>query len=229
MTSNLINFPVEIETALFTPIQIDSLAKLAPELTKTYATRQIFRTDTEARVSVLDKIRHPTKASKYWQCVREQSGMLEQLSLASFEYRRNEVAIKRLERTLSTSADELDIEEAQIDLEEKLFTRVTMKTVASDRLRELEMWSQIKSELDDGSFDTENVNTHQLISYTTQYAIMAANTGPGPVGHQEMLNMVGQLNSMIDRCTELGVLDDVVKNLPLEVGNAIKQLQIANK
>ena len=32
--------------------------------------RQIFRTKTEAHLSVLNDSKHPTKASKYWQAVR---------------------------------------------------------------------------------------------------------------------------------------------------------------
>jgi len=32
---------------------------------------KIFRTETEIRVGVLDDGRHPTKAAKYWQAVRE--------------------------------------------------------------------------------------------------------------------------------------------------------------
>ena len=32
------------------------------------------------------------------------------------------------------------------------------------------MWSKLKKEFDDGSFDTQDVNKHQLESYGMQYA-----------------------------------------------------------
>ena len=53
----------------------------------------------------------------------------------------------------------------QIDLDENLYGRANMEKTARDRVRELKLWSQIKSELDDGSFDTTYVNTHQAESY----------------------------------------------------------------
>ena len=42
--------------------------------------------------------RYPTKAAKYWQCVREQSSYLDNLMTLSFDYRRNEAKIKWLEK-----------------------------------------------------------------------------------------------------------------------------------
>jgi hypothetical protein len=43
------------------------------ELRDTWTKKQIFRTETEARISVLQDLKYPTKAAKYWQCVREQN------------------------------------------------------------------------------------------------------------------------------------------------------------
>jgi hypothetical protein len=40
-----------------------------------------------------------------------------------------------------------------------------MELTAKDRMREIRLWSQLKKEVDDGTFDKENVNTHQLESY----------------------------------------------------------------
>ena len=40
-----------------------------------------------------------------------------------------------------------------------------MELTARDRMRELKLWSQLKKENDDGTFDTKNVNAHQLESY----------------------------------------------------------------
>ena len=49
---------------------------MVDELRDTWTKKQMFRTETEARFSVLQDNRYPTKASKYWQCVREQSVIL---------------------------------------------------------------------------------------------------------------------------------------------------------
>ena len=215
--------PVEIESDLLPKETWNTIMDMAPELSKAYSTRQIFRTETEARVSVLDKIHHPTNAAKYWQSVREQSVMLEQLATLSFEYRRNEVAIKRLQKTLATSSDLFDIEEAQIDLDECMFKKANMKTTAADRAREIQMWSMLKSELDDGTFDTENVDTHQLISYATRFALMAATTPKESMSSGEIVNLMGQLQTTLDRCEALGVIDQVIANLP---GNITAQLQL---
>ena len=58
----------------------------------------MFRTQTEMEFSVLNDAKYPTNAAKYWQCVREQNVFLENLMSLSFDYRRNEVKIKRLEK-----------------------------------------------------------------------------------------------------------------------------------
>ena len=221
------SLPIAVESSLLPTKEWEEINALSDELSKAYATRQIFRTDTEARVSVLDDIHHPTKAAKYWQSVREQTVMLEQLALLSFEYRRNEAAIKRHQLRLANGmADAIDLEEAQIDIDECMFKRANMKTVAADRAREIKMWSQIKSEVNDGSFDTNNVNTHQLVSYTTQFALMAATINKEQMSGDEFANLMGQLQTCMVRCEQLGVVQQVIANLPQEVA---KQLQITSQ
>ena len=73
---------------------------MVDELRDTWTKKQMFRTETEARFSVLQDNRYPTKASKYWQCVREQSSYLDNLMALSFDYRRNEAKIKWLEKKI---------------------------------------------------------------------------------------------------------------------------------
>ena len=71
-----------------------SLVDLKDELKDTWHKKQVFRTETEMRMSVLQDAKYPTKASKYWQCVREQNVFLENLMSLSFDARRNEVKLK---------------------------------------------------------------------------------------------------------------------------------------
>lgn len=192
------------------------LSAVADELRDTMEKRQIFRTETEMEVSVLNDIKHPTPASKYWQAVREQAVMFENLVAASFDYRRNEVQIKRLEKKLAEATDEFDREEAQIDLDECEFKRAQMEATAKDRIREIRLWSQIKSELDDGSFDTKDVNTHQLVSYAQRFILQASNA-PADMPVAEANNLKGQLVTAVKELEHRGCLNEVLANLPRPV------------
>lgn len=192
------------------------LSTVADELRDTMEKRQIFRTETEMEVSVLNDIKHPTNASKYWQAVREQAVMFENLVSASFDYRRNEVQIKRLEKKLAEAIDDFDREEAQIDLDECIFKRTNMESTAKDRIREIRLWSQIKRELDDGSFDTKDVNTHQLVSYAQRFILQASNA-PADMPVAEANNLKGQLVTAVKELEQRGVLNEVIANLPRPV------------
>jgi hypothetical protein len=78
---------------------------LVEELRDTWNKKQIFRTEAEMRIGVLDDGRYPSKAAKYWQCVREQSVYLENLMTLSFEYRRNDIKIKSIKKKLETETE----------------------------------------------------------------------------------------------------------------------------
>jgi len=217
--------PLEILPSLLS--NEDNLLDIADELTSAYKNRQIFRTETEARISVLNDINFPTNAAKYWQAIREQTTMLEQLSLLSFDYRRNEVAIKRYKKIIENSTDEFEKEEAIINLEECYFKKSSMKSVASDRVREIYMWSSIKKELADGSFSTTDVNEHQLVSYSVEFLLKAYNTNPESMSVADAQNLQGHLMSSLKRCKEIGVLDKVISNLPKEYGEQVLKITSA--
>jgi len=96
-----------------------AVVALKEELTDTWTKKQIFRTETEMRISVLNDGKHPTQASKYWQSVREQNAMFEALMGLSFDLRRNQIKRMKLERKLEAainSGDDLKQMELQIDL-----------------------------------------------------------------------------------------------------------------
>ena len=138
---------------------------MVDELRDTWTKKQMFRTETEARFSVLQDNRYPTKAAKYWQCVREQSSYLDNLMTLSFDYRRNEAKITWLEKKIDKEEDEYKRTKYQIDLDEVRFGKASMEKVAKHRMREIKMWSKLKKEFNDGSFDDKDVNRHQLDSY----------------------------------------------------------------
>ena len=185
---------------LLEPEDVSIFNGMTEELRDTWTKKQMFRTQTEMEFSVLNDAKYPTNAAKYWQCVREQNVFLENLMTLSFDYRRNEVKIKRLEKKVVEETDELKIELAQIDLDEKNFNKASMQLVARDRMREIKLWSAYKSKYDDGKFDTKDVNTHQLESYHLVMKNKAETLTQGS-SQPEVFNVLGQLQS-IERIKE---------------------------
>ena len=179
---------------------------MVDELRDTWSKKQMFRTETEARFSVLQDNRYPTKASKYWQCVREQSTYLDNLMALSFDYRRNDAKIKWLEGKIEKEEDEYKSTKYQIDLDEARFGKASMEKVARHRMREIKMWSMLKKEFNDGSFNDKDVNQHQLESYHKMYAGKAKGiTNSTP--ESEVFNIVGQLRSL-ERIKQTGELEN---------------------
>jgi hypothetical protein len=187
---------------LLDPNDVKEFSKLTNELRDTWTKKQVFRTETEMRMSVLQDAKYPTKASKYWQCVREQNVFLENLMSLSFDARRNEVRLKKLKQKLETEKDPIKLELLQIDIDEKTYSVANMQLVARDRMREIKLWSTLKKEFDDGTFDTKDVNTHQLDSY---HIIMKnkAETLTSGSSQPEVFNVLGQLQT-IERVKKSG-------------------------
>ena len=174
---------------------LSSFKGMVDELRDTWTKKQMFRTETEARFSVLQDNRYPTKASKYWQCVREQSTYLDNLMTLSFDYRRNEAKIKWLESKIEKEKDEYKRTKYEIDLDEARFGKASMEKVAKHRMREIKMWSKLKKEFNDGSFNDKDVNQHQLESYGIMYADKAKGITKG-TSEAEVFNIMGQLRSL---------------------------------
>ena len=168
---------------------------MVDELRDTWTKKQMFRTETEARFSVLQDNRYPTKAAKYWQCVREQSTYLDNLMALSFDYRRNDAKIKWLEKKIDKEEDEYKATKYQIDLDECRFGKASMEKTARHRMREIKMWSKLKKEFNDGSFNDKDVNQHQLESYGMQYHEKAKTLNANS-SESEVFNVMGQLQSL---------------------------------
>ena len=181
---------------------VSKFKELTSELRDTWTKKQVFRTATEMRISVLQDAKYPTKASKYWQCVREQNVFLENLMSLSFDARRDAVKLKKLKQKLETEKDPIKLELIQIDIDEKTYSVANMQLVARDRMREIKLWSTLKKEFDDGSFDTKDVNRHQLDSYALIMKNKAETLTSGS-SQPEVFNVLGQLQS-IERVKKSG-------------------------
>ena len=193
------------------PEDVSVFKQMTEELRDTWTKKQMFRTETEMSFSVLNDAKYPTKAAKYWQCVREQNVFLENLMSLSFDYRRTEVKIKRLQEKLDKEEDPLKKELLQIDIDEKVYGKASMQLVASDRMREIKLWSKFKKKFDDGSFDTKDVNTHQLHSYHLTMKNKAETLTEGS-SQPEVFNVLGQLQSIERIKKEQGQLQHETKD-----------------
>jgi len=182
---------------------------MVDELRDTWSKKQMFRTETEARFSVLQDNRYPTKAAKYWQCVREQASYLDNLMTLSFDYRRNEAKIKWLKKKTESEQDEYKLTKYQIDLDEAKFGKASMEKTAKHRMREIKMWSKLKGEFNDGSFNDKDVNQHQLESYGMQYHEKAKSLNASS-SEAEVFNIMGQLQSL-QRIKKSGELENSYK------------------
>ena len=174
---------------------VKDFKKLIPELQDTWMKKQMFRTETEMRFSVLSDNKYPTKAAKYWQSVREQNTHFENLVHLSFDARKNEVEIEKLRRDIKKEKDSIEKKMKQIELEEKLYGKAQMELVAKHRMREVATWSKLKKEFDDGNFDKADVNKHQAHSYMLRLQHQKNTITPG-TSQPEVFNVLGQIDTL---------------------------------
>ena len=193
---------------------VKEFKKLIPELQDTWKKKQMFRTETEMRFSVLSDNKYPTRAAKYWQSVREQNTHFENLVHLSFDSRKNDVEIKKIQRDIKKEKDPLEKELKQVELEQKLYGKAQMELVAKHRMREVATWSKLKKEFDDGNFDKEDVNTHQAHSYMLRLQHQKNTITPG-TSQPEVFNVMGQLNT----------LERLINNKELETPKNKKRLK----
>jgi len=182
------------------PAQVKKFKKMTNELRDTWTKKQMFRTKTEMEFSVLNDGNHPTNASKYWQCVREQNSHMESLVHLSFSGRKNEIEIKKLKKKLKKEQDSLEQELIQVEIDEKTYAKAHTQLQASHRMREITEWSNFKKLYNDGTFDDKDVNTHQLISYKKILANKQNTLAPGSP-QPEIFNILSQVQT-IDRVTK---------------------------
>jgi len=194
--------------------QASAFKKMVPELQDNWVKKQMFRTETEMRFSVLSDNKYGNNASKYWQSVREQNTHFENLMRLSFEYRKNDIEIKKLQQEIKKEKDPLEKELKQIELEEKLYGRAGMELTAKARMREISSWSKLKKEFNDGKFDDQNVDAHQAESYMHRLEQQKLTLTQGS-SQPEVFNVLGQLETL-KRVRKSGELlpHDKKKTLP---------------
>lgn len=210
-------FSIINQSEILTKKDLDRLTPLTQELKETFIKSQVFRTRTEMEVSVLNDLKFPTANAKYWQAVREQNVQFQELVMLSYEYRKNLVEIKILQRDMVKEED-LEKELSQIEIEKKMFILKNQEKTAKDRIRELEEWSNIKKReaKQMHAKALENVDNEQLFGYTRRFInqkLKAGNNG----SPAENNNLQGQLDSSLKACKKNGLLEEVLSVYPKEV------------
>ena len=118
----------------------------------------------------------------------------------SFDARKNDIEIKQKQKELEEEKDELKKELIQVEIDQKTYSKASMQLVASHRMREVTEWSNFKKIYNDGTFDTKNVDTHQLLSYKKVMKNRKNTLTPGS-SQPEVFNVLGQLQT-IERVEE---------------------------
>lgn len=233
MVNNAIDIIEENEASLFDSISqsslltrgdFDSLKAMAGELQETFEKTQVFRTRTEMEVSVLNELKFPTPALKYWQSMREQNVMFTELVSLSYAYRKNLIEIKILERDIADEKDVLERDLLKVTLDQKIFMSKEHERVAKARTRELRDWSEIKAREAQQmtASDLAEVGNPQLIGYTKRWIKQSIAMGDSG-SPAERQNLLGQLRSGILACIKKGVIGEVLDGFGPQVTKQIRE------
>ena len=217
-------FDLILQSEILTQKDFDKLIPLTGELQETFVKSQVFRTRTEMEVSVLNDLKFPTPTLKYWQSVREQNVMFTELVMLSYEYRKNIVKIKILERDIVNEPDELKKELKQIAMDKRMFVLKNQEKTAKDRIRELKAWSEIKEReaKNMSKEDLSEVDNGQLIGYTKRWINQSIQIGDNG-SPAERQNLLGQLNSGITSCIKKGIINKVLEGYDRGIQDKIKK------
>jgi len=206
------------KSQLLTELDIDKLNKCMPTIKHSIEFSQMFRTDTEARTSVLNDVKFPTVDAKYWQSVRELGVQSTELFYLNFEYKNKLIDVEELEAKLKTDYEsEFDRKRDEIELEKHKFDIIQMQKNAKNRIREVDMWAGIIEELKPHmKHSKEDVNEHQLISngYRFVNELITHIKGNAQYSPSEARNAFGLIQTTLSHIEKVGKLEEFKKNLP---------------
>ena len=154
---------------------LTEVSNLSKELQRVFEVKQVWRTETEMRYSVLNDVSFPTPASKYWQCIREQDSFFSQLIQLSCDYQKTQGELELLEVEFDEIKGNTKKANAQrkikdAEIKQKKFGLMNMRLQAHDRVREIDLWETLKKEqMEKDDFDISDVNKHQKDSYKQRW------------------------------------------------------------
>lgn len=204
------------EGGILPPRDFDELIAIRDELEHGFEKRQMFRTEYEARHSVLVDAKFPTADAKYWQAIREQAVHFSELVSLSFEYRKHKVKLARTgikKAKLQDKADRLThkdsldhtdlglrIEDLTIEEERLNWILTNQKRTAEARMKEILQWHRIKEELlPHLEFSPDEVGDHQHKSYLLRFVKQAEliKQGQANLSGPEAVNLLSQLENAV--------------------------------
>lgn len=231
------------ETPLFNEKDKKEIISASENMENSFFHSQVFRTDTEARISVLNDVKFPTPASKYYQSLREMN--VHQCELVNllydYEDKKQDLKIIRaeimdLEEQLGNSDRESEkiklsaqIKKKEIELAKTSFSLKTMKRMADGRKQEIMQWDKILKELtpvlDELQIPKNDPDAHQKVSYAVRFIRQARNSFLSNVemGTAEANNLLGQLTTNMKVIREEGLEETVARNLSIEEQQFIVQ------
>ena len=180
----------------------------------------MFRTQTEMHISVLNDIDFPTADAKYWQSVREMNVMAENLIMLSFTYQEKLLDLECLELEKNDIEDngekwaEIEIKRKDIQIKKVQFEIACIQREAHHRIREIGEWKgiqdQLKMILEAG---TDDVNTHQLFSYTLRFlkAYQTVETGKVNKDLDSYRNLVAHVFTSLSAIERMGKTSDLAE------------------
>jgi len=223
------------DTPLFSEAEKKALVDMAESMEKAHANSQIFRTDTEARMSVLNDIKFPTSASKYYQSLREMNVQQTELVnlLYDYEDKKQDIQITqanimKFQSKLDSATEKYDklrlqakINKLQIELGRTKFTLKQMKRTAEGRKQEILQWDKILKELEPvlkkAKIPLNNPDTHQKVSYFVRHIRQAINAiqSNSQMGVAEVNNLFGQIITNAKLIKENNLVDSVLHEMTL--------------
>tara|TARA_R110002020_G_C16077698_1_gene756799 strand:- start:181 stop:765 length:585 start_codon:yes stop_codon:yes gene_type:complete len=149
------------------------IEKNEKELEKAHDTNQHYRTETEMKGSVLAKF--PSDEGKFWQCVREETMMFENLTANSIDFMIKSGELELLEIELSEFDDSIihkakkKIKNGEIQMKQLQILKVQQE--AHYRAVEIKHWEKIKKKLAKNikAELMEDVELHQKESYKKKW------------------------------------------------------------
>jgi len=159
------------KTPLLSVEDVEKVKNCAVAIRHAFTKTQYFRTPTEMRISVLNDVKFPTPDAKYWQAVREMNVMVENLINLSFTFRRKEIDLREKQGQLGALTEEgFARERLTVDIEQIKWELLCTQREAHHRIREIDQWRKIEEDLTKYLMaGIEDVNQHQLLSYTIRF------------------------------------------------------------
>ncbi len=197
-----------VTSSVISSEDLDRLDGIRDSLMLSVDTRTIWRTRTEAEVSVLNDLKYPTPAAKFHQAAREQVVFFDNLHHLSFDYRRKLLDLEEIDLKLKEATPgSIEARRLVIDREEAIYMLSVMQHEGRERVREIVMWEEIKQNClnDDPTIHPDDKNADQIKGFTLRYirelpAALQAKTDPGAAN-----NIIGQAASGLAECDRLGI------------------------